>query len=452
MTKVGHSMTTALSTPALLSSGTDLRRAVKLAAAGNQAAFKELYQEYARPVYNLVFRCMRNAQVAEDVCQEVWVKAYRELHRLEEPQAFPAWLYRIAARACVDAARRNSRAPVTTELTEAGAPATRDDPEQSALQTERVRLTWEALAAIPARQHLALFLREMERRSYKEISQMLETSESAVETLLFRARQGFARAFERLDAAMQARCEHAHRSMAAIIDGEATPVQQTAVRAHVGSCQACSGELSRMQRAATAYAALIPLPVPAMLDERILESIGASSTGAGTVSAGIAKFVALAGVNAKVCAVALVATTALAAAAIASPIGEPIRPWSQSEPSLENTSSENASPVAGNSDESAQNGSPGAGNQGAATPAPGLLPDPAGTVDGIASTTLTTVNGTVSDVTRTVDATLHEIQDTANDVLPTTVPVSVDPGIVPIPTLPSPPVVPLPTPALPPLP
>jgi len=296
---VGHSMTTALSTPALLSSGTDLRRAVKLAAAGNQAAFKELYQEYARAVYNLVFRCMRNAQVAEDVCQEVWVKAYRELHRLEEPQAFPAWLYRIAARACVDAARRNSRAPVTTELTEAGAPATRDDPEQSALQTERVRLTWEALAAIPARQHLALFLREMERRSYKEISQMLETSESAVETLLFRARQGFARAFERLDAAMQARCEHAHRSMAAIIDGEATPVQQTAVRAHVGSCQACSGELSRMQRAAAAYAALIPLPVPAMLGERIFESIGASSTGAGTVSAGIAKFVALAGVNAR---------------------------------------------------------------------------------------------------------------------------------------------------------
>src|SRR2546426_7742455 len=43
-----------------------------------------------------------------------------------------------------------------------------------------------------ARQHLALFLREMERRSYKEISQMLETSESAVETLLFRARHGFA--------------------------------------------------------------------------------------------------------------------------------------------------------------------------------------------------------------------------------------------------------------------
>jgi len=62
---VGLSVTTqAPSVPRLLSSGTDLRRAVNLAAAGNQAAFKELYDEYAPSVYNLVFRCMRNAQVA----------------------------------------------------------------------------------------------------------------------------------------------------------------------------------------------------------------------------------------------------------------------------------------------------------------------------------------------------------------------------------------------------
>jgi len=441
------------STPALLSSGTDLRRAVNEAAEGNQAAFKELYQEYARPVYNLVFRCMRNAQVAEDVCQEVWVKAYRELHRLEEPQAFPAWLYRIAARACVDAARRNSRAPATTELMEDSAAATGDDPEQSALQTERVGLTWEALAAIPARQHLALFLREMERRSYKEISQMLETSESAVETLLFRARHGFARAYERLDAAMQDRCQHAHRSMAAVIDGEATPVQQKAVRAHVGSCHACSGELSRMQRAAAAYAALISLPVPPILGERIFQSIGAASAGAGTVSAGgIAKFVALAAANAKICAVTLVATV-LATAAIASPIGEPVRPWSQPEPSLENASPDSASPVAAHSDESAQPKSTADGQRGAAAPPPGVLPDAAATVDGVASTTLTTVSETAADVTSTVDATLNELQGTVNGAIPTSVPVNVDPGIVPLsPVAPSPPAVPLPTPALPPLP
>jgi RNA polymerase sigma-70 factor (ECF subfamily) len=436
----------------LLSSGTELRRAVQRAAAGNQAAFKELYQEYARPVYNLVFRCMRNAQVAEDVCQEVWVKAYRELHRLDEPQAFPAWLYRIAARACVDAARRNSRAPVTTELMEATAPATGDDPEQSALQTERIRLTWEALAAIPARQHLALFLREMERRSYKEISQMLETSESAVETLLFRARHGFAKAFERLDAAMQDRCAHAHRSMAAIIDGEATPVQQRAVRAHVGSCQSCSGELSRMQRAAAAYAALVSLPVPALLGERIFSSIGASSAGASTLSATVGKLAALAGVNAKVAALTIVTTTAITAAAIASPIGEPVRPWGNSQPAAEQTVSDTAAGSPENAGLSSQPGLPAAGEPQGAAGAPGAPADPASVVDGVTSTA-TTVDETVDSVTQTVDATLHQVQDAANGVLPTAIPVNVDPGIVPQPVVPiATPVVPLPTPTIPALP
>ena len=105
---------------------------------------------------------------------------------------------------------------------------------------------------------------------------MLETSESAVETLLFRARHGFAKAYERLEAATQDRCRHAQRAMAAIIDGEATGVQQKAVRAHVDSCRSCSGELTRMQRAAVAYAALVPLPVPALLGERIFGSLGAT--------------------------------------------------------------------------------------------------------------------------------------------------------------------------------
>jgi len=437
----------------LLSNGTELRRAVQRAAEGNQAAFKELYQEYARPVYNLVFRCMRNAQVAEDVCQEVWVKAYRELHRLDEPQAFPAWLYRIAARACVDAARRNSRAPVTTELVEASSPATGDDPEQSALQTERVRLTWEALAAIPARQHLALFLREMERRSYKEISQMLETSESAVETLLFRARHGFAKAFERLDAAMQDRCAHAHRSMAAIMDGEATPVQQRAVRAHVGSCQSCSGELSRMQRAAAAYAALISVPVPALLGERVFSSIGASSAGASTLSAGIGKLSALVGMNVKVAAVALVATTAVTAAAVASPIGEPVRPWGGSQVSVERTASGSTAGSRENGESSFPSGVSHAGEPGRAGEAPGAPANPGGVVDGVTSTAVTTVDETVDSVTQTVDATLHEIQDVANGAVPTAVPVNVDPGIVPPPVIPlETPAIPLPTPTVPPLP
>jgi RNA polymerase sigma-70 factor, ECF subfamily len=350
--------------------------AVRAAARGDQAAFKKLYEQYATSVYNLVLRCLRNTQAAEDTCQEVWVKAYRELHRLDEPQAFPAWLYRIASRACVDASRKSRRFPATTELTDYDTPDAAEDPERFALQRERVRLTWEALAVLPARQHLALFLREMDRRSYKEIAQMLDTSEAAVETLLFRARQGFAKTYEQLDTAVQDRCRHAHQAMSAIMDGEATPVQKKAVHAHVDACTPCSGELTRMQRAAAAYAALVPLPVPALLGERIFESLGVAGASAPPAGAagGIAKLFALSAANAKIAAVSLVATSAVTAAAMTTPLGDVILPGPSGPAIVENSTS--ASAPQGSLDGDVTAGEPGTVT-GAVTndPPPPVYPD-----------------------------------------------------------------------------
>jgi RNA polymerase sigma-70 factor (ECF subfamily) len=400
--------------------------AVGAAARGDQAAFKKLYEQYAASVYNLVLRCLRNTQAAEDACQEIWVKAYRELHRLDEPQAFPAWLYRIASRACVDAARKNRRFPATTELTDYDTPDAAEDPEGSAIQRERVRLTWEALAVLPARQHLALFLREMDRRSYKEIAQILDTSEAAVETLLFRARQGFAKTFERLDTAVQDRCRHAHQAMAAIIDGEATPVQKKAVHAHVDACTPCSGDLTRMQRAAATYAALVPLPVPALLGERIFESIGiagASAPPAGALG-GIAKFVALSAVKAKIAAVSLVATGAVTAAAMTTPIDEAILPGPSAPPAVEDSS---ASPprgsFTGDAGAGMEAGAETARDAGALADEPpaagvtGLIPDTTGLTDTVTST-VPDLNETVTGATQTVDSLLHEVEAVANEVVP----------------------------------
>jgi RNA polymerase sigma factor (sigma-70 family) len=418
-----------------------LATAVGAAARGDQAAFKKLYERYATSVYNLVLRSLRNPQAAEDICQEVWVKAYRELHRLDEPQAFPAWLYRIASRACVDAARKNRRFPATTELTDYSGPAAPEDPERSALQKERVRLTWEALAALPARQHLALFLREMDRRSYKEIAQILETSEAAVETLLFRARQSFAKTYERLDEAVQDRCRHAHRSMSALMDGEATPVQKRAVHAHVDACTPCSGELTRMQRAAATYAALVPLPVPALLGERIFDSLGiagAAASSAGTTG-GIVKLLVLSAAKAKIAAVSLVATGAVTAAAMGTPIGESLLPGTPAPPSSQDSSSApaprdafRADPAPGTGPLSAANTeTTTAGDTSAA--ASGLAPDTEALTDTITAT-VPNLNATVAGAGQTVDSLLHEVEAAANEA-------------VPLPPLPEvPPVIPTPPP------
>jgi len=423
----------------------DLRVVVEAAARGDQPAFKQLYQQHARSVYNLVFRCMRNAQSSEDVCQEIWVKAYRELPKLAEPQAFPAWLYRIAARACVDAARKNSRVPASSELLEERTPALEDDPEQSALQRERIRLTWEALSVLPARQHLALYLREMERRSYKEIAQMLETSDAAVETLLFRARQGFVTAYERLEAAAGDRCEQAQQTMAAVMDGEATPVQQKAVRAHVDACRPCSGQLGRMQRASAAYAALAPLPVPALLGERIFDAIGVSGSGAAAAPGGITKAIALAGVKAKIFTFAVVATGSLTVAAMTTPVVDEIRPGPAG-PAAEMR----ADDAAGGSADGAAGVEVTGADQAANAPEPGLVGGTTGTVNDLTSSTLTTVDETVAGLTGTVDGIVNEITADVAGVAPIPA-ITVEADVVPTPEAPLPTVPPgAPTP--PPLP
>jgi RNA polymerase sigma-70 factor (ECF subfamily) len=295
---------------------------VAAAAAGDAAAFGRLYHRYSSSVYNLVLRSVRDKHLAEDLCQDVWVKAYRQLSSLREIAAFPTWLYRIAARACVDAARKRASRPATSELTDQLAASTASDPESSAMQGEQARLTWEALAALPIRQHQALFLKEVEGQSYREIAQVLETTESAVETLLFRARRGFADAFEQLRSGRADRCGQARAAMSSLFDGEGTPVQRQAVQAHIDGCESCRQEVFRAQRTSFAYAALPLMPASPLLAESVLGSIGVASTSAGAGGL-IAKLLALGGGSAKPLLAALTLTSGLGAASLVAPYDAP---------------------------------------------------------------------------------------------------------------------------------
>jgi RNA polymerase sigma-70 factor (ECF subfamily) len=295
---------------------------VASAAAGDNAAFGRLYHRYSASVYNLVLRSVRNKHLAEDLCQEVWVKAHRQLSSLRELGAFSTWLYRIAARSCVDAARKREAGPTTVELTERLAASPASDPEAAAVRGEQERLTWEALGALPTRQHLALFLKEVEGQSYREIANVLDTSESAVETLLFRARRGFAEAFEQLRSGRTDRCGQARTAMSTLFDGEGTPVHRRAVQAHLDDCDSCRQGLVQAQRTSFAYAALPLLPVSPMLADRVLGSLGVASS-AGGAGGLIAKLLALGGGNAKMLLAAATLTSGLGAAALVSPNDAP---------------------------------------------------------------------------------------------------------------------------------
>jgi len=265
--------------PTLRDASGEQHRLVSAAAARDPKAFAELYGQYSRNVYNLILRSVRNKETAEDVAQEVWIKVYRDLPRLREARAFPAWLYQMTSKTCVDAARKRTRSPQASELSD-DVPARGDDPEHAALGGHDAQLTREALAALPAHQHLALFLREVDDRSYREISQVLGISETAVGLCLMRARRSFARAYARLDTAtQQERCEQIQANVARVHDGEATPVQRKAVDGHLASCVRCREDARLMREGSKRYATLALAPVPAALNAKVLAAAGLGAAG-----------------------------------------------------------------------------------------------------------------------------------------------------------------------------
>src|SRR5215218_4992981 len=140
------------------------------AAAGDVSCFDALYRRDAERVYNLVLRSCGDPAEAEDVCQEVWSRAARSLGSLRDAGAFDTWVMRIAARACIDASRRRHVDYDETKLMtlEGG----KDVSEEVERQEQR-QLAWQALGALPRRQRVALYLREVDGLRYADIAEAI---------------------------------------------------------------------------------------------------------------------------------------------------------------------------------------------------------------------------------------------------------------------------------------
>jgi len=232
------------------------------AAHGNDAAFAELYGLFSQRVFNLVLRSVHDRGLAEDLCQEIWLKVHHEIRTLRAPEAIHSWLYRIASRACIDFAR-SSRAARSSgeELLEEVAQAYDPMPEDAAIQGSQVRMVWETLATMAPRQSIALYLKQVDGRSYAEISSILNCNRETVESLLFRARQSFVRAYDRVQSSPIERCSMFQQVVAGVIDNEPTQLQKGAIHAHMQECRSCRIQLPDMAAAAKGYGMLPLLPL-----------------------------------------------------------------------------------------------------------------------------------------------------------------------------------------------
>jgi len=165
--------------------------------AGDQPAFNYLVQKYRRPLVSFMYRMARNAAVAEDLAQEVFLRVYRSRESYEASAKFTTWLYRIATNLAVNHARdtRHERPEVMISLDEPdeATGVTMDladgemTAEQAMVRRERLMGIRRKIEALPERQRLAVVMHKYQQMDYRQIAEVLELSESATKSLLFRA-------------------------------------------------------------------------------------------------------------------------------------------------------------------------------------------------------------------------------------------------------------------------
>ena len=165
---------------------------------GDKGAFDALVLKYQHKIVKLVMRYVRDVADAQDVAQEVFIKAYRALPQFRGDSAFYTWLYRIAINTAKNALAARDRSPVSYELDLQGNDESPDlvgrlrDPEtpEGLALTEEIRNTVNsAIEALPEDLRTAIVLRELEGLSYEEIAQTMDCPVGTVRSRIFRARE-----------------------------------------------------------------------------------------------------------------------------------------------------------------------------------------------------------------------------------------------------------------------
>ncbi len=228
--------------------------------AGEAAAFEELHRRYVASIYRLVHRKLGDGLLAEDIAQETFMKSLRTLDKVDESFNFGGWVHTVARNLCFDELRRRQRdlrADDPSEdqelLVRLPAPAHRFDPVVQSETADLRRQVWEVAQRLPEKYRLVLTLRELQGMSYRQIGRVMKISESAVETLLYRARLRFKEEFIAAQGGPELDCAEVLPLLAPYLAGKLRRGQSEAVRDHLALCVSCSrkiGHPAQRRRAA----------------------------------------------------------------------------------------------------------------------------------------------------------------------------------------------------------
>src|SRR5690242_15008724 len=177
---------------------------------GSDAAYRELVRRYERPVFSLIFRMVRDRELAEDLTQETFIKALNALASYRPEFKFSSWIFKIANNAAIDQLRRReldtlsldgSPSAETPEAIEATALQIGDRQETALEEVEARELGGEievAIARLRPEYRSCILLRHVEGRAYEEIAEILNLPLGTVKTYIHRARNELRQALAHL--------------------------------------------------------------------------------------------------------------------------------------------------------------------------------------------------------------------------------------------------------------
>jgi RNA polymerase sigma-70 factor (ECF subfamily) len=163
--------------------------------AGDDASFNLLLQKYRTPLINFLLRMVRDSATAEDLAQEVFLRVYRARKQYSPSAKFTTWLFRIATNLALNSVRDNRHrqmdvsidASVEDDEAPLQLPAREMRIDEHMIERDRAEFIRQAISSLPEKQRAAVLLHKYEEMDYAEIAKILECSESALKSLLFRA-------------------------------------------------------------------------------------------------------------------------------------------------------------------------------------------------------------------------------------------------------------------------
>src|SRR5690349_511041 len=247
---------------------------------GNDEAFRVLHDRYRQRLFAYVRQMLSSCsrQDAEDVLQDVFVRAYGALRNDNREMNVRAWLYRVAHNRCIDHLRRP--VPPAAEIFEVSRKPLHDPVEEAQRRDDLRRLVAD-VGQLPEQQRSALLMREIDGMTYVDLAAALDVTVPAVKSLLVRARVGLVEAAEARDAD----CADIR---ADLLDAYDRGVKASSrARRHMRGCDACTEYRTALRGMRRSFAALSPAGAGplAMAAAKLL---GVGSAGGGAAAGGSA--------------------------------------------------------------------------------------------------------------------------------------------------------------------